>query len=71
MKPDVIGSWIFGGAVLALVLVLHGLAFRIGEKSRRNRATRAGGHGASKTNGHRTAEDRRLSGVPRGNADFS
>ncbi len=58
MKPDVIGSRIFGGVVLTLLVVLHWLAFRIGEKRRRRKlAARAGGRPASKMTGDRFAED--------------
>ena len=58
MKPDVIGSRIFGGVVLAVLVVLHWWAFRIGEKRRRKKlAARAGAGHASKMTGDRFAED--------------
>ena len=35
MKPDVLESWIFGAITLMLLVVLHWLAYRVGERRRR------------------------------------
>jgi hypothetical protein len=35
MKPEVLGSWIFGAVTVTFLVALHWLAFRVGKKRRR------------------------------------
>jgi hypothetical protein len=35
MKPNMLGSWVFGAITLSLLIVLHGWAFRLAGKRRR------------------------------------
>jgi peptidoglycan/LPS O-acetylase OafA/YrhL len=60
MRPDprTLESWIAGGAVLAVLIVLHWLAYRVGERRRRRKAlAQKAGQSAGGSNGRLMSND--------------